>query len=183
MKISKIIIICALLSSCGSIVNEKNSRKETFHREAEQMKEELYFFHELQNLMAVEYAKFPWQCLLKRHEKSSSLIVSVEFRKLNLKPNHLGWVNISFEEKTNLLLGECITPVYSVGSRKLIGYIVGKYRLDQSRDSFSKLKKAYIVDAENEVVFDPSNVAKKKERKKHTFRESFRNTDGWRLSY
>lgn len=183
MKLNKILLIGLCLVSCSSHNSERTSRKVDFVKYAEQIREEMVYYSKLQTLIAQEFARLPWEFLLQKYTRNSKNIHSVKFCTVNENASKLGWVGLEFDPKLNVLVGECITPVYSINSGRMIGYIKGKYLLNQSLEGFSKLKKAYIIDAENNIVLDPAQSGARKERKRHTLRERLPNTDGWRLSF
>jgi len=181
-KIKILTTLLVITCSLGFIVHGIN-QKEHFYKQATLIREELEFYNGLQKLLATEYCSFRSKSILNRYIKSSPFIQSVKFYPINIKKDRIGWTDIVFDLKNNTFYGTCISPVYSRKTKKIIGYLVGIYRLDKTFSTMTKLKSAYIIDAEKKFVCDPHKKGPKKEKKGKLYREPFRFTYGWKLSF
>ena len=94
---------------------------------------------------------------------------SIRFYPTNQESNLLGWSSLEFNPRSSKAYGRCITIVYDAKKWRVLGYLVGEYRLD----SIEKLNGASLIDRDNQWLI--SRVKKPK------YIEYLRFTNGWKL--
>ena len=144
----------------------EKKEKEIFHKSAELISHELEYYHRLQTLLSKEYALTPKAKSLHFYKKHCK---SIEFYSASDIGDLLGWSELYLNSIDQQIYGKCITPVYDTKKWKVIGFLVGEYRLS----SMNQLKKNSVVDKENRALIHSVN--------KRKYIEYFKYTNGWKL--